>query len=287
MRRETFGAMGTEVLVVADASAGPFARALARVRETFAREERRFSRFIPGSELSRLNGSAGRWVRVSAEMAEVLALALDGAARSEGRFDPTVLPALLAAGYDRDLPEVLAAPPARARAAGSWGRWSDVELRGRRVRLAPGTALDLGGIAKGWTADRAAERALGAGLPWVLIDAGGDLRVAGEAPPLPVAVEDPHRPGRELLRLVLERGALATSSVARRAWGPGLHHVIDPATGLPSAADTVQATAWAPTCAEAEIRATWALLEGPPAAARFPAAIVAGRAITLSMEPAA
>jgi thiamine biosynthesis lipoprotein len=135
--------------------------------------------------------------------------------------------------------------------------------------------------------DRAAERALGAGLPWVLVDAGGDLRVAGEASPLPVAVEDPHRPGHELLRLVLERGALATSSVARRSWGEGLHHVIDPRTGQPSAAATVQATAWAPTCAEAEIRATWALLEGPSAAARFPAAIVAGGSVTLSMQRAA
>ncbi|HXF36580.1 MAG TPA: FAD:protein FMN transferase, partial [Actinomycetota bacterium] len=144
-----------------------------------------------------------------------------------------------------------------------------------------------GGIAKGWTADRAAERALGAGLPWVLVDAGGDLRLLGDAPPITIAVEDPERPGSELLRLVLERGALATSSTRRRAWGPGLHHVIDPRTGLPSAANTIQATAWGPTCAEAEVRATWALLEGPTAAARFPAAIVAGGSVTLSMERAA
>ena len=41
--------------------------------------------------------------------------------------------------------------------------------------------LDLGGIVKGWTCDRAAERALAVGLPWVLVDAGGDLRILGDA----------------------------------------------------------------------------------------------------------
>jgi thiamine biosynthesis lipoprotein len=287
MLREAFRAMGTDVLVLADGPDRPFRAAAASVRDTFGREERRFSRFLAESELSRVNRSAGRWVRISREMAEVVGLALEGAARTGGLFDPTVLPALLAAGYDRDLHEVLAAPHPAVPPPTAGGRWTEVELRGRTLRLAPGVALDLGGIAKGWTVDRAAERALAAGLPWVLVDAGGDLRVAGEAPPLPVAVEDPHRPGHELLRLVLERGALATSSVARRSWGEGLHHLVDPRTGLPATTATVQATAWAPTCAEAEIRATWALLEGPAAATRFPAAIITGGSVTLSMEAAA
>ena len=75
--------------------------------------------------------------------------------------------------------------------------------------------------------------------------------------------------------LRLDRGALATSSIAKRAWGRDLHHVIDPRTGAPLRSDTVQATVWAPTCAEAEVLATWALLRGPDAASQLSCAIVA------------
>ena len=125
--------------------------------------------------------------------------------------------------------------------------------------------LDLGGIAKGWTADLAANAAVEAGLAWALVSAGGDLRIAGDAPELDLTVEDPSRGGGALAALRLASGALATSTTVRRAWGDGLHHVIDPTTGAPADAPLVQATVWAPTCAEAEVLATWALLTGPEA----------------------
>jgi thiamine biosynthesis lipoprotein len=138
------------------------------------------------------------------------------------------------------------------------------------IRLPPGVGLDLGGIAKGWTADLAAAAAVGAGLDWALVSAGGDLRIAGEAPMLELPVDDPVERGVALTTLALRTGALATSTTARRAWGPGLHHVIDPATGAPADAPLVQATVWSPTCTEAEALATWALLEGPDAARSVP-----------------
>jgi len=131
--------------------------------------------------------------------------------------------------------------------------------------MAPGDVhLDLGGIAKGWTADRAAEAAVTAGVNWVLVNAGGDLRVAGAPPDLDVDVEDPMDPTSSLVRLRLRAGALATSSVTRRSWGTGLHHLIDPRTGAPARSTLLQATVWAPTCAEAEIRATAAIIGGGP-----------------------
>jgi thiamine biosynthesis lipoprotein len=77
--------------------------------------------------------------------------------------------------------------------------------------------------------------------------------------------------GCEVVRLKLSVGALATSAVTRRTWGPGLHHVIDPRTGRPAITRVLQATAWAATCAEAEVRATWALLAGPAILERLPA----------------
>jgi thiamine biosynthesis lipoprotein len=128
--------------------------------------------------------------------------------------------------------------------------------------LPPDVHLDLGGIAKGWTVDRAAEDALAEGCSWIVVNAGGDLRVAGDAPAIEVGVEDPLQPEEHLLRLRLSEGGIATSSVAKRSWGDGLHHLIDPATGAPVSGDVQQVTAWAPTCAEAEIRATTNLLDG-------------------------
>ena len=121
------------------------------------------------------------------------------------------------------------------RVAAPCGRWTDVEIDGDRIRLPDDVALDFGGIAKGWTVDICAN--FGADmLPWVLVEAGGDLRIGGAVatPGLDIAVEDPHDPSAEILRLRLLDGSLATSSVTRRAWGPNLHHLIDPRTGQPA-----------------------------------------------------
>jgi thiamine biosynthesis lipoprotein len=148
-------------------------------------------------------------------------------------------------------------------------------MEGDRIRLPASVRLDLGGIAKGWTADRAAEVAVD-GLAWALVSAGGDLRLAGTPPDggVDVGVEDPERPGAELFRLMLHRGALATSCIARRAWGPGLHHLIDPRTGAPAGGAVLQATVWAPTCVRAEVLAKQTLLEGGPALERLNAALL-------------
>jgi thiamine biosynthesis lipoprotein ApbE len=89
-------------------------------------------------------------------------------------------------------------------------------------------------------------------------------RVVGRPPRggLPIGVEDPDDPNGEVLRLNLKRGALATSSVLFRSWGPGLHHLIDPRTARPADTGIVQATVWAATCVAAEVGSKWALLAG-------------------------
>jgi thiamine biosynthesis lipoprotein len=279
MRRHDFRSMGTDVVLLADDACDPdaFARAAARVMQVFAREDARSSRFRGDSELSLVNASAGRWTQVSPTFADVARLALDAAARTEGRFDPTILPALLAAGYDRDFDDVIAGARRRLHPARPCGRWRDVHLAGRWLRLPDDVMLDLGGLVKGWTVDVAALEAVACGLPWALVNAGGDLRIAGEPPTggVAVAIEDPSSASRaELGRVALDGGALATSSVTRRSWGPALHHLIDPRTGRPADTGVVQATAWAPTCAEAEVRSKVALLDGERALASFTATIV-------------
>jgi thiamine biosynthesis lipoprotein len=290
MHRHAFRAMGTDVTILADGSDDPrsFAAAVGRVEGIFAREEIRFSRFRGDSELSMVNAGAGTATTVSDGFAALVAFALEAARRTRGRFDPTVLDAVISAGYDRDFDEVLAGARAALRPARPCGRWREIELDGTELRLPEGVGLDLGGVAKGWTVDLAAEAAAD-GLRWALVNAGGDLRIAGDppAPGIGVAIEDPHDREAEILRLVLAGGAIATSSTTRRAWGAGLHHLIDPSTGAPATTGVVQATVWAPTCARAEVASKEALLEGEPALRRLPAVLVTedGR-IAISLEGA-
>ena len=263
MIRWGFRAMGTSVRVATDdLSPNVITRSERLIAATFRTEERRFSRFRGDSELSRLNAAAGRSVRVSRGFAEVLGLALEAAEETGGLFDPTVLHALAAAGYDRDFDEVLAGARGALHPVQPCGRWREVVMESDRVRLPPGAGLDLGGLVKGWTADLAASRAVDAGLPWVLVNAGGDLRVAGRAPRISVMVEDPDDPERELGRLSVAEGGVATSSIRARAWGEGSHHLIDPRTGAPSRTELVQVTTVGTTCARAEVAAKAILLGG-------------------------
>lgn len=306
----TFRAMGTTVCVIGPDGSDPcaFGQAAESVEVLFEEQEARFSRFRPHSELTLVNLATGGSIEVSEDFAEVVGLALEARDRTGGLFDPTILPALEEAGYDRDFDEVIA----RANREGGAERWQDhrrtrgepsssrprgegrpgslrpqVTLRGHRLDLPDGTTLDLGGIAKGWTVDRAAEAASTV-LGWAIVGAGGDMRLAGSTPPagLPIGIEDTTGTGHALT-LHLRSGAVATSSTLKRSWSEGVHHIIDPRTWLPSATGFVQATAWAPTCAEAEVLAKWVLLGG---AAAFDhahaAAIWASGDIVMNLEAA-
>ncbi len=125
------------------------------------------------------------------------------------------------------------------------------------IRLDPGVKLDLGGIAKGYAADRAL--AILARLGPALVDAGGDIAVAGK--PWPVGVETSLGP----LTLELSDGALATSGRDRRRWRASdgeRHHLIDPATGRPAEGDLLRVTALAATAVEAEVLAKALFLAG-------------------------
>ena len=287
----SFTSMGTVVTLIAPRATGErtFRYAQARVEHIFRREDRRFSRFRPDSELSRVNAAAGQWVQVSRPFAILTERSLRAAAETDGLFDPTVLPALAAAGYDRDWAEVEARGDAEDEELAAirreftalminhstaCGAWREVELDGTNLRLPEGAALDFGGIAKGWAVDRAAGKL--SNLRWAIVNAGGDLRVVGTPPRagLSVGIEDPHEAAAEALRLGLCAGALATTSVTVRAWGQGNHHVIDPRTSLPAMTAVVQATVWGETCADAEVWSKAALLRGPEILDRVSASLV-------------
>ena len=290
VQRRAFHAMGTSVVLIApgDAPTPKLDLAVHVVEREFAEQEQRFSRFRDESELSKVNRSGGRPTRVSGPFGALVERALRAAAATDGLFDPTVLPAMVAAGYDRTFEDVIVTAREVLRPAAPTGRWREIVFDLDVLTLPEGVGLDLGGIAKGWTADIAARRASEI-LPWGIVDAGGDMRAFGDVPPegLEIGVEHPFDAQVEVLRLALTHGALASSSIVRRSWGPNLHHLIDPRTGRPASTDVVQASVWADTCVEAEVEAKVALLRGVPALRELAATLVLEDGSVVTSMPAA
>jgi thiamine biosynthesis lipoprotein len=232
------------------------------------------SRFRPDSELSLLNSANGGWVPISPLLFEALEAALWAARTTGGLVDPTVGGSLKAIGYDRDfktLPEDDPAP-LRLQVVPGW-RTLEVDSRQRRVRIPAGVELDLGATAKGLAADKSAAAAIeAAGEGGVLVSLGGDIAVAGEPPSegwLVLVTEDASSDESAAGDLIyLRQGGLATSSTAVRQWRKGgrlLHHIVDPATGLPAETLWLSASVCAATCLEANAASTAAILMGEKA----------------------
>lgn len=225
------------------------AAALEEARQFVHEAEQRLSRFLPESELSRLNAGAGNGPRrVSPLLLELVEAALALAKVSTGLVDPTVLPALVRAGYG----------PGNSVGVIDY-QAVEVDREAQTISLPQATALDLGGVAKGWLADHIATTLGRWGSS--LVDIGGDLRARGSRP-WPVGVEDPLQPGRILLDFDLVEGGVATSSIARRSWGVDQHHLIDPRSGTPARTDLWQTSVFAPTATAAEGAAKAVLLLG-------------------------
>ena len=243
----------------------------------------RLTRFSEDSELSRLNRAAGDWAPISDEMDEILHAALRAHAMSAGLVNVAVLPAMLAVGYTRPLiegPGVATLESLRPLLP-----LPDVlELRDGEARVQDGCGVDLGGIAKGWMADRLSET-LG---PNVVVNLGGDLRARGAGPR-----GDGWPVGLGGATLLLRNQGAATSSVRRRRWDEGprgetpphlwgggpkgrrggsLHHLIDPRTGSPARTGLEEVSVVAANGFEAEVVAKTALLLGPDLAPVYCAA---------------
>jgi thiamine biosynthesis lipoprotein len=188
-----------------------------------------------------------------------------------GRFDPTVGPALVALGYDRDYSRLGGSTRATSSCDVAVPGPAGIELIPslHAVTLPPGVTVDPGGIGKGLAADLTAELLLARGAGGVLVNIGGDLCVRGRAPSVAgwvVTVEDPINPADELLRLSIPEGAVATSSRLLRRWETATgeaHHLIDPATGRPARTDVVAVTVVAGEAWWAEALTKSVFLAGP------------------------
>ncbi|HEY7270116.1 MAG TPA: FAD:protein FMN transferase, partial [Dehalococcoidia bacterium] len=234
LRRE-FRGMGTDIaLICLD---NPQTRHRLDLAERWlAAYENRLSRFIPYSELSRLNASAGRPFVASPLLFGFVRYCLALAERSGGVFDPTLLHEIEAAGYDRTFDSIPELAPRAEVTPRPLLSEIEMDAPSRTITLPAGLGIDSGGLGKGWAADRVA-RYVG---PDCVVDCGGDIAARGKPPGANawyVGVQDPFVPDSDLMTIAVHDRGIATSSVLKRSWhtaaGPA-HHLIDSRTGLPS-----------------------------------------------------
>ena len=262
-----FRAMGTDGHVIVVGGPAHLADgAVARIDEL----ERRWSRFIPTSEVSVLNARAGTPVLVSGDTRLLVERAVEGWRMTGGGFDPLLLSSIVEAGYRSDFAELISsgAPiepgPAVDRALVAC---TDIEVGDEWVRLPEGTGFDPGGIGKGLAADLVVDELLAAGADGACVNMGGDLRVAGPGPSRSWTVALEHAWCEQpFVLLGLGAGAVATSTTLRRRWtttdGAEQHHLIDPTTGRPSTSDLTHASVIAGRAWIAEVLAKAVLLRG-------------------------
>ena len=269
--QEEFFAMDTLMRITAY-DGDPSAAAAAR--EELLRLERLFSRTQSESDISKINSAAGTStpVQVSNDTTEILTAAVQYAPE----FDITIAPVMDAWGFTGEthhvpsqqeldvlLPLVDAAAIQIDREAGA-------------VSLPQtGMAIDLGGIAKGWAADRLKEVLAGCGVTSALLDLGGNITVFGQkqdGSAWRVAVRDPEDTAAQLCILSLADCTLSTSGGYERYFeeeGKVYHHIIDPSTGYPADSGLLSATVISPLGAEADPLSTRLFLLGAQSALDF------------------
>ncbi len=266
-------AMNTDILLAAEGQVDQVRAGFEKARQFIQEGESRFTRFAETSELSELNRSAGIRFRASPDLFSVVALARRFFHLTRGLFDPSILPDLKRAGYDRSmdlLREQGPSPLFESLLASEHPSFSEMDLgeSEHTILLPPGMALDLGGIAKGWIAEQAANILSGYATACA-VDAGGDMFLVGLPDGLeqwPVELEDPLQPESILTSLKIDPGAIATSTVTKRIWkqnGKSRHHIIDPRTGEPAVSEWISVTVIAQHAYEAEVFAKALLIAGP------------------------
>jgi len=251
-----------EIAAAADVAAVELHHAVNEAFAVIERIERLMSYHDAQSELSRLNREAAvRPQRMHRDTCAVMRAALEFAALSGGAFDPCVALPLEDWGL---------LPQHGARLADPEASWRDVEiLDDGRVRFRRPLRLDLGGIAKGYAVDQAVRVLRRSGVRSILVNAGGDLRVAGEEGET-VALRSPQMPAFMAHTIVLREAALATSSACysrRRVAGAEVSALLDPASRAPylgGASVSVRAA----DCMSADALTKIVLFADPPTAER-------------------
>jgi len=206
----------------------------------FARIEAEMSRYQAASTVSAINARAGGpdWTPISPALETVLRESLRIAALSGGAFDPTLAEVNRLWAFDEGghIPD-----PQALAAAVSHADWHALQIAAGQARLTKaGSGIDLGGIAKGYAVDAAADLLVARGVSGAIVKAGGDMRLIGHRPnggPWRIGVQHPRNPDGLLEVFRTTDCAVASSGDYERYFvvdGVRYHHIIVPTTGLPA-----------------------------------------------------
>jgi thiamine biosynthesis lipoprotein len=267
LHRLEFHAMGCQMLAAIDHDDKP--TTLPNVPQWFEEWEQILSRFRYDSELTQLNQIHEQPVHVSKTLWDVLQIARQAEQMTNGLVTPSLLDALIEAGYDRPfdvLPHHVQYKPDPVITASLPLTMMVLDEAARTVTLPFGMSLDFGGSAKGWCAYQAMQRLQAEGP--ALVNAGGDIAISGPRPDgskWQIGITNPFRPGEEIETLFLNACGVATSGKDRRRWTRGRvlqHHIIDPLTSQSAQTDLLTVTVVAPNVMQAEAAAKAAFILG-------------------------
>lgn len=269
LHRFPFRAMGCDMLAILEQDSESAPEILKDVPIWFEEWEQTLSRFRLDSELSRLNRTFDQPIPVSKAFWEVFQTAVWADEFSQGLVTPTVLDAMLEAGYDRSFDDM-----SQEQFSGMIPHHVEnhslamvvADPEHQTISLPKGVRLDFGGVAKGWAAHQVMERLREFGP--CLMNAGGDIAISSprlDGSTWQVGVSDPFKAGSDFDILHVKGGGVASSGKDRRHWrcnGLLHHHIINPNTGQPVDTDVMRVTVVAPSVIEAEAAAKTAFILG-------------------------
>jgi len=225
------------------------------------------SRTVEGSDIYKLNLIGDGSLLVSEPTADLLRLAQKYTEHTGGKFDVTV--GRLTALWDFKAEEPVLPDENKMEEALSKTGYENLTVDGNTVTVRGGVKLDLGGIAKGYVADRCAEFLKGNGVTRGIINFGGNVVVIGskgEDTPWTVGIQRPFADHSEIIGTAMVSDcSVVTSGVYERFFeldGTVFHHILDPQTGYPVQNDLESVTIFAPSSAEADALSTSAFLLG-------------------------
>lgn len=218
--------------------------------------EKKWSRFLPYSEITKLNSGTGTPTQVSWETALLIERGIEGFQITSGRFDPTIIGDLIRLGYSSSF-DSIENQPSNIDDKFSKGMPEIIISTGNLVTIPEGIGFDPGGIGKGLAADLVSSELMSLGADGVSLSVGGDIRIQGDQDDYTswsVDIEDID--GSPISTIAIEKGGIATSTTKKRRWMNNeseVNHLIDPSTGQNPKTDVETACVVAAQAWQAEV----------------------------------
>lgn len=277
--QDNYKALGSEIIITLKVSENVAVdnHIFGLIRQTIRRFEKKFSRFLPKSELSYVNLKAGRAVSISDDFVDLAWKSIKASIATDGLFNPFILPALQNIGYVGSWSEVQKEQPNLNFSNRRICSVQDIKLGINLIEIPSHSALDFGGIGKGYILDKIAGIIDSQRFDNYWLSFGGDIicsgsDISGHGWQIGIASARDNSKQIDTIYTNGEKIAIATSGITKRKGikkGNEWHHIIDPRTGLPAQSDIITATVVTETAILADVYAKTLVIMGADRAKDF------------------